>query len=172
MGYDLAVLYKFPQLACERRLVSFFLLILGLVTGGFSSSGAVAFVDQEGKVLNVIGSLESNNGVVDLKWKNGEEGAKLPVILEQATHPDFSDAFVRYEGTDSGAYLTGLSEGDYFFRLKLSGGEEWSNPLAYTVKFIGRGQLFVLLAAGLIVSVMTFGAILKGMAEGREEAQS
>ena len=112
------------------------------------------------------GELESVDGVLSLVWESdrdpgGGEGGSVEYELQQASDESFADAIVRYRGSDAGSYLTGLAEGDYFFRVRERDGE-WSPTLTASVKFIDRRVLITLLATGFVVSAATIGTILVG----------
>lgn len=104
----------------------------------------------------------------------GEDGPELFVEeregpefeLEQARDPDFSGAVTRYRGPDQTSVLTGLAEGEYFFRVRLNPGDgepgAWSETLAAEVDYFPRWQVFLLVGIGFAVVAATVAAVLHG----------
>lgn len=129
-----------------------------------SGGGAarLEFVDREA----IDGSV-SDDGVVSLSWAS--EGAE-EVVLQQSRTRDFSEMVERYRGTDPGSVLTGLEEGDHYFRIG-NGSGAWSEPLHVTVTFFPRERLFVILALGGVVVLATVIAIVAGFFQNRREGE-
>jgi hypothetical protein len=94
------------------------------------------------------------------------------VVLEQSDNPDFKQPVVRYHGPQPASVLTGLPEGTHYFRLRLVSSGTWSEPLATTVRFVPRGQLFLLLGAGAAVVALTVSTIIVGFLKTREGGSS
>lgn len=87
------------------------------------------------------------------------------ILLQEARDPSFADARQRYQGTDPATVVTGLAEGDYYYRIAYAdtkGEPVWSDVLHVEVTFMARGPLFTLLGTGLVVVLLTAGAILIG----------
>ncbi|MAS91802.1 MAG: hypothetical protein CMO55_01295 [Verrucomicrobiales bacterium] len=103
--------------------------------------------------------LTSADGVLSLSWESAGDGVIYE--LEQSVDDSFTNPTMRYSGPDVGSYLTGLAEGDYFFRVRAKGGE-WSEPLRAKVTFIDRRVLWILLVSGFVVVAATVGTILTG----------
>lgn len=111
----------------------------------------------------------SEDGVVALGWSDaGAPGDEFE--LQQASDPGFSDVKTRYEGPDRGSVITGLAEGEYFFRVRTAGAGAWSPPVKVTVKYMGMGLVWTLMGVGIVVFIATVGAILRG--HFREGAES
>ncbi len=137
-------------------------------------SGIVAALTQPAaRCADFIGEiatkrfLESDSGVVKLEWAGADGDSEVDFELERSIYSDFSDAELVYEGSDLSTHLTGLREGEYFFRIRESGEAEWSEPLRVKVEFIGRTKLFTLLGVGFVVCVFTVAAIFQGHMVGR-----
>lgn len=111
----------------------------------------------------------SNDGKVVLEFEKTENAE---IELQQATDPDFTDALTRYRGADPASVLTGLAEGDYYFRIRLTSEENWSAPVRVRVKFMKRGQLYLLLGTGLVVVAMIVLTILLGASQARRSASA
>lgn len=106
--------------------------------------------------------LESDSGVVNLEWAGADEATEVEFELEKSNDSDFSDAQLIYKGRDQSTHLTGLREGEYFFRVRESGESRWSEPLRVKVQFISRDKLFALLGVGFVVCIFTAAAIFQG----------
>lgn len=114
------------------------------------------------------GILESDNGVLNLTWADGEDSEEHPTFeLQQAPDETFSGAETRYRGGETSSYLTGFAEGDYFFRVRAGEGP-WTAPLRAEVRFIDRRVLWALLLTGFAVAAATVGVILKGAVSTRK----
>lgn len=104
-------------------------------------------------------------GWIELKWPDSDEDTE--VELQQGIDPAFAEATIRYRGPDRGSVITGLPEGLHYFRVREVGAERgdappWSEPLTVEVVFMDRGTLFLFLAIGGVVVVLTVGAIIAG----------
>ncbi len=108
----------------------------------------------------------SEDGVAVLSW-SAPEGALVEV--QQAADAEFSEAETRYAGGDPGTVVTGLPEGDHYFRIRRSPDGGWSPPLRVRVQFVARWKLYLLMGLGGAVACGTVGAILFGHARTRRE---
>lgn len=133
----------------------FSLLWIAACTGSFLSAAeeSVTFSVPPGE------EMTSADGVLSLSWESA--GGEAVYELQQAGDKAFSNPVLRYTGPDTGSYLTGLAEGDYFFRVRKKDGE-WSEPLQATVTFIDRRVLWALLVSGFVVVAATVVTILSG----------
>ncbi|MCB1230199.1 MAG: hypothetical protein KDN19_08035 [Verrucomicrobiae bacterium] len=120
--------------------------------------------------------VDSSDGTVRLTWGDHAEvlaadsESDLAVYqLQQGGDESFANAVTRYEGTDVVSYLSGLSEGAHFFRVREADGE-WSVPIEVKVTFIDRRHLFFLLAVGFTVAALTAGAIILGHFKHRHDS--
>lgn len=97
-------------------------------------------------------------GYIKLEWTNE---AAVPIRLEQARLADFSDAVAIYEGAGDTLFVSGLSDGDYFFRVVDAKGAA-SSVLAATVQHQPLDRALMLLALGAATTLATVFVILKG----------
>lgn len=132
--------------------------------------------DQRKAANDGMATLSSTDGTVKLVWGSQDEvlGTEsedaLPVYeIQQASALDFAAAEMRFRGTDVESYVSGLSEGTHYFRVR-SGSGEWSAPIEVTVTFIDRGKLFLLLGIGFVVAAATAGAIISGYFKHRHDS--
>jgi len=123
--------------------------------------------------FNVPGSehllIESEEGKAVLQWapSTGAAGPDLEFVLQQSRDAAFSDPKKLYEGPDLGTVVTGLAEGDYFFRVREAmdstpATKDWSETLTVRVKYPERRSVVLLMALGLVVFVGTVAAIVIG----------
>lgn len=124
------------------------------------------FTDANGEGVSEV---KSNNGVVNLIWSSDAPENSVEFELQQSANEDFTEPKIRYHGMQRSSILTGLPEGDHFFRLRVKDADTWSAPLKLEVRFISRGQMFGLLAVGFLVTALTVGAILAGYNKERKE---
>ncbi|MFN3163244.1 MAG: hypothetical protein ACE37N_07140 [Pseudohongiellaceae bacterium] len=101
----------------------------------------------------------SNEGYFVLNWQTPSPEATL--ILEQDTSGDFTDPVVREIAGEGAATITGLTNGNYFFRL-VEDGATLSNTVEVTVAHhsLGRATGFFLL--GLCLFSILVITILRG----------
>jgi hypothetical protein len=87
-------------------------------------------------------------GFFTLDWSGAER-----YEVEQATGPAHEDARIIYRGSDTSTLISGLSNGEYRFRIRASGKAAWSDEAVVIVEHhgLGRAFLFFLLGAGLFV---------------------
>ena len=105
-----------------------------------------------------------NDGKVVLEFNRGNDAA---VVLEHAPEAAFSGSRVSYRVTDTAKVITGLAEGDHFFRVRAADvgagvDDGWSNVLRVRVEYMDRRTLVVLLVVGFVVAAMTAGAVIAG----------
>ena len=99
-----------------------------------------------------------SDGAITLEWNS--EGI---IVLEHARSKEFAKPWLRYRGDDQSSVLTGLAEGEHFFRIKEEGEEtSWSKVLPIQVEFVDLTLMYFLLAVGGAVSLLTVGAIIQG----------
>jgi len=109
-----------------------------------------------------LGETVSNDGKIVLEFSKGEEEV---IELEQSRNPDFTDPVVRYRGPQQASVLTGLAEGDYYFRIRTvreDGTSAWSDPVHLRVEYMDRRQLVVLLVTGFAMVAATAVAVIHG----------
>lgn len=103
----------------------------------------------------------SSDGVAQITW---QLPASSKIILEQSSFEDFSNAKIIYSGFDDATVLTGLLDGDYYFRARLHDDEEsvWGPVVQLSVKHHSLMQAFTFFLIGLVVFVATLLLIVFG----------
>ncbi|WP_018142355.1 hypothetical protein [Thioalkalivibrio sp. ALJ7] len=99
----------------------------------------------------------STDGGFTLNWETD-----TAVVLEQATGPDHADARIIYEGSDTSTVISGLSDGEYRFRLRAAEADDWADQATVTVEHHSLARAFGFFAVGAIVFLVLIGAILRG----------
>ena len=96
--------------------------------------------------------------------------------LQRTEHDDFSDAKKYYRGPDRATYISGLSDGNYYFRLRevnearaVSG---WSAPVTVVVEHHSLTLAFTLFGIGGFVFALTVLVVLRGAARTADPDES
>ncbi|WP_019623855.1 fibronectin type III domain-containing protein [Thioalkalivibrio thiocyanoxidans] len=100
---------------------------------------------------------DSRDGGFTLEWN--AEGA---VELERASGPDFDDARVIYRGGDTSSVISGLPDGEYRFRLRAEGADDWADEARVEVAHHSLARAFGFFALGGAVFLVLIVAILRG----------
>lgn len=115
------------------------------------------------------GPVEQADPFITLGWEPSDEPQEvLPTAfeLQQDVSADFPDPITRYRGNDRGSFISGLPEGDFFFRVRAVRGEgetgRWSEPLRVTVRYHSLAWAFFLFGIGAVVSLATIGLVVVG----------
>ncbi len=114
---------------------------------------AVEFVDP-------TADTTSEDGVVAFEWSGAPAVAEYE--LQQSRSADFSETQTRYQGADRGSVITGLAEGEYFFRVGNATTNTWSAPVRVEVKYMNMTLVWTLMGVGVFVFGATVTAILRG----------
>ena len=125
--------------------------------------------------FTVPSSLVISSGSFPLKWTS--PGSFLPdrFILQQGTERDFSSAQTIYSGPDRGTYISGLPDGEFYFRVRAVTAEgstkpaHWSSTIHRTVKHPSLVFALSLMSVGATVFLSTIVMIALGVRKTREE---
>lgn len=82
--------------------------------------------------------------------------------LQQATQADFSDAVTRYQGSDQATVISGLADQTYYYRVRHSNLDDWSNGVTVQVKHHSLARAFSFFGLGLVMFIVTLTVLLKG----------
>lgn len=130
------------------------------------SAGDSVYVTDEGKAA-LAWEME---GV-----KPRENEVAVEFELQEAPTAKFENPEVRYQGPDAATYVSGLPEGDFFYRVRaiqdgLTG--PWSKPITVRVKYVRFDLVLTLLASGAVVFVATVLTVSLGHRRiAREQAE-
>ena len=104
-----------------------------------------------------------------ISWKNSDESVneiQSVFQLEQGATADFASAKIAYHGTDSSTFISGLTGGTYFFRVRSFNDMvkplPWSDTIQVNVNYASPKLVTILLLVGVVVLVTTIAAILRG----------
>ena len=128
-------------------------MIAALAGGSYWGLAVPQFSNHDNLSNSVI-----SDGAITLEWNS--EGI---IVLEHARSKEFAKPWLRYRGDDQSSVLTGLAEGEHFFRIKEEGEDtSWSRVLPVQVEFVDLTLMYFLLAVGGAVSLLTVGVIIHG----------
>jgi len=100
----------------------------------------------------------SDAGYFTLHWKGAESSPEQTFLLQQSTLADFSSAHILYHGSDSSRVISGLGDGQYYYRVRATLADtssEWSRPVLVQVKHHSLTEALIFFIAGAIVFVFT-----------------
>jgi hypothetical protein len=95
----------------------------------------------------------------------------LTFQLQRSAARDFRDPLDLEVGPDRASYVSGLREGESYFRVRAVAADgkvgPWSETLVVQVAYPPRSQVFLLMGVGAILLVATVMLILTGHARHR-----
>lgn len=100
----------------------------------------------------------AKSGYFTLTWISQQVG---PYELIQSQYNDFSVWLTRYQGHDTAMLISGLPNGDYYFRVRALR-EAWSEPIQVTVSHHSLNYALWFFIAGAIMFLILTGAIICG----------
>jgi hypothetical protein len=108
------------------------------------------------------------SGSFALKWVFPDGPVSHRFELQQDTDKDFSSPQIIYVGPDRGTYISGLLNGDFFYRVRALNTQEtytspWSSPIHRTVQHPSLDFVFSLMSVGALVFISTISMITKGI---------
>ncbi len=145
---------------CLRTFISILLVFVFLKTWSMTPE-APRFDNASGEV--------SASGYFKLTWQwDGEiSGKAYHFELQQADNKNFDNAISLYTGPDFATFISGLKNGDYYYRISVSLEDsnfrsEWSEPLLVTIKHHPLQLAYGLFAMGAVVFLATVGIVVRG----------
>jgi hypothetical protein len=100
--------------------------------------------------------LLSDTGHALIEWE-----AKEAITLEIAGNANFADARTLYQGTNKAFFISGLTDGDYYLRLRVADGAK-TEPLLLEVRHQSLQRALWLALLGAVVTIAVVVTILKG----------
>jgi len=141
----------------------------GAETTGAASGGLVrpVFTKPESR------AVKAPEGHTTLRWRY--PGAKSPTglcfELQQAPTAAFRQARTRYLGPDRAVFVSGLGEGDAFFRVRPVVADTapgpWSRTARVQVRYVSRRLVLVLMGVGALLLLATLAVIFGGHRRSR-----
>ena len=111
--------------------------------------------------LNVNSHL-ATAGYFQLDWTVSDNLLKQEVELQQAGNADFSDARSIYRGRDSATIISGLSDGEYFYRIKSQAESGWSETVMVKVEHHSLSKAFIFFALGAAMFIALLIVLMRG----------
>ena len=112
---------------------------------------------------------QTESGHVKLSWKvpnSSSSAAPWVFELQKSNDPNFSSAVQLYRGPDLATFLSGLPNGNYFYRVRTSiRGEahsDWSPTILVKVKHHSLSLALWLFGIGATVFLLTVGIVVQG----------
>jgi len=120
-------------------------------------------------------TITTTEGHATLSWSvDGPARQDLRFALEQAPTARFARAEERYRGPDRGSFVSGLPEGDTWFRVRAIDAEgragAWSAPVRIEVAYPSMTLVARLFALGAVVLGCTVLAVALGHRRARRDA--
>lgn len=111
--------------------------------------------------LEIASGSASRQGVVKLEWASASNTPNQHYELQQANEKSFVNPKTIYSGADQGTFLSGLSDGTYYFRIKQNNGL-WSNIVTIEINHHALPLALLLMGIGAVVFIVTMLVILQG----------
>ena len=103
--------------------------------------------------------VSSSSGYIQLTWTATDENDSF--VLEQSVSSDFESVKTIYSGPDLATFVSGLPDGQYYFRVH-GKDQKWSSTLQLNVQHQSLQLALSLSAIGFLVFVMTVGVVVRG----------
>lgn len=110
----------------------------------------------------------TESGYIKLSWEwppGHEDASTHEFELQQAQDDRFSSNTPIYQGQDFATFLSGLRNGDYYYRVRVKQGSDWSDwskPVRVEVRHHSLSLAFTLFGLGALVFLLTVGIIVQG----------
>lgn len=112
----------------------------------------------------------SSDGVAELSWP--VVSGQASVVVQKSQDPDFTQATILYRGSDSASVITGLMDGEYYFRARNEypdgGFSAWSETVSLAVEHHSLTKATLFFAMGGVVFLATTLLITFGTRRGGE----
>lgn len=139
--------------------VSFFFLVLFLYAAWVQSEEIPApkFTNSSKEFADA--------GHIKLLWQSELDLGNTTFLLQQSEDSAFHISKVLYEGPDLATFVSGLSDGNYYFRIKAiteNQQSNWSEPMMVRVQHHTLNMAFTLFGIGAVVFLLTCFVVIKG----------
>lgn len=110
----------------------------------------------------------TESGYLKLSWSwipGDTDLATYEFELQRTQDESFSTSTDIYQGQDYATFLSGLKNGDYYFRVRVDNGtavSNWSEPILVRVQHHSLSLAFTLFGLGALVFLLTVGIIVQG----------
>jgi hypothetical protein len=103
--------------------------------------------------------ITAQDGYIQIIWSGSSEYEMFE--LQQSQDPNFTTEKTIYLGPDRASFVSGLSEGSHFFRVRSEGGP-WSETLEVRAKHQSIKLAYWLMLIGSIVFLATCAVVISG----------
>ena len=133
--------------------------------------------NDDESVAGVVFKLPKENstdfGYLRLTWEfQPEDADDYQVEVQQSTNKDFSKKKIIYKGGDRATFVSGLANGEYYFRIRTyndaMGYGHWSDPVKLDVQHHSLELAFTLFGIGVVVFLATTALIIHGSLNQQE----
>lgn len=127
--------------------------------------------DLEPPLFTIPGENFSDSGYIQISWSDNSNDRSVKFQLEQADDPEFENTKLIYEGPDRASFISGLADGNYYYRIrKTFNGQSsgWSSAIIVKVEHHSLAMAFSLASIGLTVFLLTVAVVIKGIRNDRE----
>jgi hypothetical protein len=111
--------------------------------------------------------IEASSGYLKLKWTDNNDTV---YILQQSNSRNFEESLTIYRGPDQASFVSGLGNGDYYYRFRPVNGN-WSETLHVRVEHQSLRLAFTLFFLGGFVFLLTAFVILHGVRKVNSEKE-
>lgn len=100
----------------------------------------------------------STAGYFNLSWAADKPA---PYVIQQSLDASFKQAKTIYQGSDQASVMSGLPDGQYFYRMQANAGQ-WSEAIKVEVKHHTLEKAFAFFAAGAVMLFTLVFVLIKG----------
>lgn len=100
----------------------------------------------------------STAGYFNLSWSSDRPA---PYIVQQSLDASFNQVKTIYQGSDQASVMSGLPDGQYFYRMQASAGQ-WSEAVKVEVKHHSLEKAFAFFTAGAVMLFILVFVLIKG----------
>lgn len=100
----------------------------------------------------------STAGYFNLSWSSDQSA---PYVVQQSLDASFNQVKTIYQGADQATVMSGLPDGQYFYRMQASAGQ-WSEAIKVEVKHHTLEKAFAFFAAGAVMLFILVFVLIKG----------
>lgn len=111
--------------------------------------------------LKLASGTETQQGIVKLEWSAGGSQTASRYELQEASDPSFAQAKIRYSGHETGTFISGLTNGQYYYRARNNGGL-WSDTVQVKIQHHSLTLAITLLILGAFVFIITTVVVVRG----------
>lgn len=129
-------------------------------------------ISQDTPRFTVPSTRVAPSGSFAIRWSSAQPAAFDQFELQQSRNRDFSEARLIYSGPDRASYVSGLPNGDFYYRVRgvntqFNRKSRWASPIRRIVQHPSLEFAVSMWGVGALVFLSTLGVVLSG-AKNRE----